>query len=118
MNNSEADDIEIVKQMWAFNMPCVLLINGKREYWNSKLGSLFTTLMNDEMVSVRQSLSAGLLEVTKLLNLNADLPDSSQLQSQMLEIANHFMNDSQARVRLAFLPLLCDFVALFNESHQ
>jgi len=36
----------------------------------------------------------------------------------MLEIANHFMNDEQSKVRLAFLPKLCDFVALFSESHQ
>jgi hypothetical protein len=114
MNNSESDDIEVVKQMWAFNMPCIVLINGKREYWTSKISALFMTLMKDEMVSVRISLSAGLLEVTKLLNLGADLPDSKQLQQQMLEIANHFMNDEQSKVRLAFLPKLCDFVALFN----
>jgi len=38
------------------------------------------SLMKDEMVSVRISLSAGLLEVTKLLNLSADLPDAQQLQ--------------------------------------
>jgi hypothetical protein len=66
---------------------------------------------------VRQSLAAGLLEVGKMLELQEDLADSQQLQSFMLEVANHFMGDSD-KVRANMMPYICDFVALFSDSHQ
>jgi hypothetical protein len=33
--DTQGDDIETIKHMWAFNMPCVLLINGGQKYWDN-----------------------------------------------------------------------------------
>jgi len=73
---NEGEDIEMVKHMWAFNMPCILLINGGREYWTTQIQPVYKLLFKDELVSVRQSLAAGLLEVGKMLELEEDYADS------------------------------------------
>jgi hypothetical protein len=31
------DDVEKIKFNWAFNLPCVLLINGGQAFWEQKL---------------------------------------------------------------------------------
>jgi len=50
---NEGEDIEMVKHMWAFNMPCILLINGGREYWTTQIQPVYKLLFKDELVSVR-----------------------------------------------------------------
>jgi len=37
MNSDGSDDVETIKAMWAYNMPCVLLVNGAKDYWSSKI---------------------------------------------------------------------------------
>ena len=36
----------------------------------------------------------------------------------MLEVATQFMTDAEAKVKLSFLPKLCDFVSLFSDDDQ
>jgi len=40
MNNSQ-DDLDRIKEMWAFNMPCVLMVNGGAEYWRKSLKEIY-----------------------------------------------------------------------------
>jgi hypothetical protein len=69
--NTESDDVEIVKQFWAYNLPGVLLVNGgNRDYWCSRLKEIFTHLHKDELAIVRKTLAAGFLDVAKMLNLS------------------------------------------------
>ena len=69
--NTEADDVEIVKQFWAYNLPGVLYVNGgNRDYWNSRLQEVFKHLFKDELAVVRKTLAAGFLDVAKMLNLS------------------------------------------------
>jgi len=51
--NEAGEDIEAVKHNWAYNMPCVLLINGGRSYWVSKILPIYRVLYKDPMVKVR-----------------------------------------------------------------
>jgi hypothetical protein len=68
------------------------------------------------MIPVRKSLAAGLIEVVKMLDLSSQ--DSSDKNSTfLLEVAQSYLNDDERKVKLAFLPFLCDFVAKFSTSH-
>jgi hypothetical protein len=32
-SSSAVDDVDRLKEQWAFNMPCLLMINGGYKYW-------------------------------------------------------------------------------------
>ena len=34
MSSTALDEHDKIKEMWAFNLPCMLLVNGKRKFWN------------------------------------------------------------------------------------
>ena len=82
MKSDGSDDVETVKAMWAYNMPCVLLVNGAKEYWTAKMQPIYAKLYKDELVLVRKSLAAGLNEVVKMLDLASQ--DSSDKNSTFL----------------------------------
>ena len=63
------DDTEKIKEMWAFHMPCVLLVQ-KADYW-SKLKPIYSEIYQDLSTNVKKSLAASLLEMAKL---NLDEP--------------------------------------------
>jgi hypothetical protein len=53
MNSDGSDDIEVVKAMWAYNMPCVLLVNGAKDYWTARMQPIYAKLYKDELTPVR-----------------------------------------------------------------
>lgn len=50
--------------MWAYHMPCVLLVC-QASYW-PKLKTIFELIYKDVSVSIRKSLSSGLIEMAKI----------------------------------------------------
>jgi hypothetical protein len=58
------DDTEKIKEMWAFHLPCILLIQ-KSEYW-SRLKPIYQELYTDISPVVKKSLAASLIEVAKI----------------------------------------------------
>lgn len=71
------EDVDTIKHMWAFNMPCALLINGGREYWQQTICQIYKLLYKEESLSVKTSLAAGLIEVANLIDLqDEEQPDS------------------------------------------
>lgn len=53
--------------MWAFNMPCILLVNGGKKYWTSNLKEVYKGLYRDILLGVRKSLAASVVEIAKLI---------------------------------------------------
>ena len=68
MNNS-MDDLDKIKEMWAFNLPCLLLVNGGRPYWLLKLRNVYINFYKDILINVRKSLAAGLVDLAKLIEI-------------------------------------------------
>ena len=58
------DETEKIKEMWAYHMPCVLLVQ-KADYW-PKLKHIYQDIFMDISVSIKKSLASSLLEVTKI----------------------------------------------------
>jgi len=58
------DETEKIKEMWAYHMPCVLLVQ-KADYW-PKLKLIYQDIIMDISVSIKKSLASSLLEVTKI----------------------------------------------------
>ena len=77
-NIEPEDDVSTVKHMWAFNLPCALLVNGGRKYWREQIFPIYQILYKDHFISVRKSLSAGLIEVAKMLELQDESHSDSQ----------------------------------------
>ena len=71
--NNEQDDLDRIKEMWAFNLPCVLLVNGGSEYWRKSLCEIYKLLYKDILLCVRKSLSASLCDVASLIDLKDDV---------------------------------------------
>jgi hypothetical protein len=58
------DDIEKIKEMWAYHLPCVLLIH-KSEYWK-RLKPIYQEIYTDISLNVKKSLASSLLEVARI----------------------------------------------------
>ena len=58
------DDTEKIKEMWAFHLPCVLLVQ-KAEYW-SRLKPIYSEIYLDLSTTVKKSLASSFLEIAKL----------------------------------------------------
>ena len=102
--------------MWAFNLPCILMVNGGKAYWKSTVKPIYQELYKDILLNVRKSLAASLIEVAKLIDLKDDAPGSED-HLFMVEVANHLLSDVD-EVRIKLLPHLCEFVSLFPEDNQ
>lgn len=63
------EDMDKIKQSWAYNMPCVLLINGGKQYWDSRIRQIYDKLYKDVLLSVRKTLASSLLEIMKQAQL-------------------------------------------------
>jgi hypothetical protein len=59
------DDTERIKEMWAYHLPCVLLVNQKTDYWQ-RLKQIYLEIYTDISIKVRKSLVASLYEVAKI----------------------------------------------------
>ncbi len=63
------DDIDKIKEMWAYHMPCVLLVQ-KAEYW-FKLKPIYQEIYTDTSPSIKKSLAAAVVDIAKI---NLDEP--------------------------------------------
>lgn len=75
------DDTERIKEMWAYHLPCVLLVNMKRDYWKS-LKPIYLEIYTDISIKVRKSLVASLYEVAKI---HLDEPFVIQIATQFVQ---------------------------------
>lgn len=81
-----------IKECWAFNFPCLLLVNGGKAYWTRHAKAIYTILHKDILLNVRKSLAASLVEIGKLIDLKEDL-DENDDRTFMVEVANHLLSD-------------------------
>ena len=65
LSSNAQDEIDKIKECWAFNFPCVLLVNGGKSYWKSAAKKVYKVLYKDILINVRRSLAASLVEVCK-----------------------------------------------------
>ena len=59
------DDTEKIKEMWAYHLPCVLLVNQQANYWQ-RLKPIYLEIFSDISIKVKKSLVSSLYEVCKL----------------------------------------------------
>ena len=116
MSSNTQDEIDKIKECWAFNFPCLLLVNGGKPYWTRVAKKVYTLLYRDILINVRKSLAASLVEVSRLIGLNEDL-DENDDRTFMVEVANHILGEAD-EIKLNFLPNLCDFILLFPADNQ
>lgn len=115
LSSGTQDEMDRVKEMWAFNLPCILLVNGGKQYWKTRVRDVYKILYKDILLNVRKSLAASLIEVAKLIDLKEEAPDSED-HLFMVEVANHLLSDVD-EVRVKLLPHLCEFVSLFPSEN-
>ena len=101
--------------MWAFNMPCLLLVNGGRPFWLAKAKQIYKLISKDILLSVRKSLAASLVEIARLLDLKDE--EAEEERSFLVDVANNLLSDVD-EVKLNLLPNICDFISLFPEKSQ
>ena len=116
LSSGTQDEMDRVKEMWAFNLPCILMVNGGKAYWKSHVKAIYKALYKDILLNVRKSLAASLIEVAKLIDLKEDAAGSED-HLFMVEVANHLLSDVD-EVRFKLLPHLCEFVSLFPTENQ
>lgn len=116
MSSNAQDEIDKIKECWAFNFPCVLLVNGGKAYWTRVAKAVYAILTKDILINVRKSLAASLIEICKLIDLKSDL-DENDDRTFMVEVANNLLGDAD-EIKLNLLPNLCEFVSLFPEDNQ
>ena len=58
------DETEKIKEMWAFHLPCVLLIH-KSDYWK-RLKPIYQEIYTDISLNVKKSLASSLIEIAKI----------------------------------------------------
>lgn len=67
------DSTDKIKEMWAFNLPCVLLVNAPASvYWQQRIKSIYKEIYTDLQLCVKRSLAASIIEIAKL-HLDQDL---------------------------------------------
>ena len=81
MGNEDSSDK--IKEMWAFNLPCVLLVNGPTQaYWQQRIKSIYKKIYTDLQLCVKRSLAASIIDISKL-HLDQDL---------MLEVVQYYLS--------------------------
>lgn len=63
------DDLDKIKYSWAFNMPCILLVNGGQSFWQQRAMSVYEMLSKEIILNIRKTLASSLVEVMKLVNM-------------------------------------------------
>ena len=116
MSSNAQDEVDKIKECWAFNFPCVLLVNGGKPYWTRVAKAVYSVLTKDILINVRKSLAASLIEVCRLIGLKDDL-DENDDRTFMVTVANNLLDDAD-EIKLNLLPNLCEFVSLFPEDNQ
>lgn len=116
MSSQAQDEVDKIKECWAFNFPCVLLVNGGKPYWTRVAKAVYAILTKDILINVRKSLAASLIEICKLIDLREDL-DENDDRTFMVEVASNLLDDAD-EIKLNLLPNLCEFVSLFPADNQ
>ena len=116
MSSTALDEHDKLKEMWAFNLPCMLLVNNGRQFWTETARDIYKVLYKDVLIKIRVSLAASLIEIAKLINLKEDSEDANEDRTLMVEVANHLLSDEDA-VRLKLIPNLCEFITHFPEEN-
>ena len=111
LSSTQFDEADKIKASWAFNFPCVLLVNGGKPYWQRVAKEVYRFLAKDVLITVRKSLAASLVEICRLIGLNEDL-DENDDRTFMVEVANQLLGEAD-EIKLNLLPNLCEFVSLF-----
>lgn len=70
MSSQAQDELDKIKECWAFNFPCVLLVNGGWDFWSYRGKAAYKVLHKDVLINVRRSLAASLVEVARLIGLS------------------------------------------------
>lgn len=98
------DESEKIKEMWAFHMPCVLLVQ-KSEFWPT-LKQIYQEIYTDIAVPVKRSLAASFLEITKL-----------HLDEQfMTPVLQSFATSPVEEVRQKVYPHLIPYIKLTSQN--
>jgi predicted transcriptional regulator len=92
------DSTDKLKEMWAFNLPCALLVNSS-DYW-SRIKPIYEEIYRDLQTSIKRSLAASLIEVGKI-HLDQDF---------LLEVLRYFLLSDLAEVNQKIVPNLIDFI--------
>ena len=98
------DDLEKMKESWAYNLPCVLLIN---KDW-AKLKPVYSVLYTDASAQVKKSLAASLCEIVKL---HLDEPF-------MIQVIQSFAKSENEDVKAKVMPQIVDFIKLVQADKQ
>lgn len=69
---NQNDDIDKIKQNWAYNLPCVLLVNQGKIYWETKVKDIYKVLYKEIILGTRKTLSASMIEVMKLIEMDSE----------------------------------------------
>ena len=97
----DQDSVDKLKEMWAFNMPCVLLVNGA-SYW-STIKPIYDTIYKDLQLCVKRSFAASLIDICKL-HLDQDF---------MLEVVSYYLSSDLEELKQKITPNLVEFVSLY-----
>jgi hypothetical protein len=100
------DSTDKLRQMWAFNLPCTLLVNSAT-YW-PRLKPVYIEIFKDLQLTIKRSLAASLIEVSKL-HLDEDF---------MLEVVKYFLICDLEEVKQKIVPNLVEFVKLYPKDKQ
>ena len=117
MSSTALDEHDKMKEMWAFNMPCMLLVNNGRLFWTDTARDVYKMLYKDVLIKIRVSLAASLIEIVKLINLKEDTEEANEDRTLIVEVANHLLSDED-QVRIKLLPNLCELISHFPEENQ
>lgn len=98
------DSADKLKQMWAFNLPCTLLVNSAH-YW-PKLKPIYEEIYRDLQICVKRSLAASLIEIGRI-HLDEEF---------LLEVIKYYLACDLEEVKGKIVPNLVEFVRLYPEE--
>lgn len=100
------DDSDKIKEMWAYHLPCVLLILQK-PFWPT-LRPIYSFLLADSQLAVKKSLASSLLEVA---TLHLDEPF-------LVSVLTQFSQSEIEEVQSKVVPNLIRFIRLVEPASQ
>ena len=98
------DDSDKIKEMWAYHLPCVLLILQK-PFWLT-LRPIYSFLLADSQLAVKKSLASSLLEVA---TLHLDEPF-------LVSVLTQFSQSDIKEVQSKVVPNLIRFIRLVEPA--
>lgn len=103
---STDDESEKIKEMWAYHLPCVLLIN-KSPYWQ-RLKPIYSEIYLEANLNIKKSLASSLLEIAKI---HLDEPFMTQV------LVSYTQSEAE-EIRNKVVPNVLQFVKLVHPDSQ